>query len=93
MPHYADGTPAKQGDLIKHIPAWDQASEVVGILHNIQPSDSCNGSIIPLATKQKGTDVWFPSLGNSSQWSVTLKECVRLDPKVFAATPAEPVTA
>ena len=61
--HYANGRPAKNGDLVIHIPPY--GDPVVGILHDaVAGNDYCNGRIAP---------VGFNSL------SPSLKECLLLD--------------
>lgn len=86
MPHYADGTPAKHGDLVLRKTAWDE-SEIVLIITSITAnSDSCNAGAIPLAAKQ-GDAPWFPS-GPQPVWTITLKECMRIDAPTFPAVQA-----
>jgi hypothetical protein len=78
MPHYADGTPAKHGDLIVRYEDWSETYTVL-ILATIQPkADTCNATALPLVTKQKGGS-WYPS-APLSPWTVTLKECMLLEP-------------
>lgn len=83
MPHYADGTPAKHGDLAVRQNSWDK-SEVIGIITSITPSESCNAYMIPLASCQVGSP-WFPS-GNQPVWTVTLKECMKVNNPAFPPT-------
>jgi len=43
MPHYKDGTLAKEGDVVKGIPYNTQGKVVVGIINNINPGEeTCN---------------------------------------------------
>ena len=81
MPHYADGRPAKVGDLAVRQQAWDR-TETAMIITSINPAaESCNASAIPLATKQ-GEGPWFPE-GPQAKWYVTLKETMKLDDPAF----------
>lgn len=80
MPHYADGRPAKVGDLVVRQQAWDR-TETAMIITSITASESCNAGAIPLATKQ-GDGPWFPS-GPQPVWSVTLKETMKFDDPAF----------
>lgn len=77
MPHYTDGTPAKHGDLIIRHQDYDNSDTLLLLTTINVKSDSCNASAIPLATKQ-GDAPWFP-FGLQTQWTVTLKECRRID--------------
>jgi hypothetical protein len=78
MPHYADGTPAKHGDLVLRRDSYQHGTDLVGIVMSIQPgSDSCNAQVIPLAARQKGSELWLPvTLQNT--WCCTLSECSKL---------------
>lgn len=81
MPHYADGTPAKHGDLVMKRDKYDGPSlEVVGVVVLIQPgSDTCNLQILPLAVRQKDAGAaWTPISVTGNPWHVTAKECQRL---------------
>ena len=90
MPHYADGTPAKIGDLVVRKNTWD-SQEALLVITSITPvSDSCNASGIPLAAHQTDNP-WFPS-GPQAVWTVTLKQCMRVDMPAFP-TPAVPAKA
>ncbi len=83
MAHYADGTPAKVGDLIVNRQGWNKNSETILIVIGIQPSsDSCNASAIPLAVRPVEGNPCFP-MGPQSSWTVTLKECMRMDAPEF----------
>jgi hypothetical protein len=73
--HYADGTPAKHGDLVIHT---DGGKETVGIVTNLTAgSDTCNANMIALAQRQTGSEVWFP-LAAANGWYATLKNCLKL---------------
>ena len=97
--HYQNGEVAKHGDLvIRH----DAYSDAAGILTNITPNSdggTCNGQLLAVATRQAGTEAWFPVIGNQSAWHVTLKECNRVsvqdlfaekDPAPAAGVPIAP---
>lgn len=74
MPHYLDGTPAKNGDLVVFTESHDGGSEKAGVLMSITPgSDTCNGTLQLVAQRQKGTDHWTP-ISSLGQYC-TLKEC------------------
>ena len=88
--HYKDGTPAKLGDLIIQKDAHYFGTEKIGIVTEIQSSETCNAQVHVLAKRQNGSEVWFPVL-MSNPWSMTLSECVRAGPEISAAV-AEPVT-
>jgi hypothetical protein len=46
MPHYKDGTPAKEGDVVKGKP-YNTSHEVTGIIFNINPGEeTCNCMVI-----------------------------------------------
>lgn len=47
MPHYKDGTLAKDGDVVKGIPYNTLGKEVVGIIMNINPGEeTCNCLVV-----------------------------------------------
>ena len=72
--HYADGTPAKHGDLVIHADV-NSAMETAGVVTGLTAgSDTCNGQFTPVAHRQKGTEVWFPLTGQQG-WDITLKSC------------------
>jgi hypothetical protein len=78
MPHYKDGTLARNGDLVLHRETHDTGSEKVMIIQSITSgSDSCDAGAIPLALRQKGTDFWMP-IAHQLAWCITLKECEKL---------------
>lgn len=83
MAHYADGTPAKVGDLVVNRPSWNNGETLLIITSIMAASDTCNASAIPLAMRQldEGSPC-FP-MGGQSNWTVTLKECMRLDSPAF----------
>jgi len=78
--HYADGQPAKVGDLIIH---EDFGAQVAGILTGANAqSDTCNGNIHAIAKRAKsqlGLGHWQPIVGSNDNWYVTLKNCVAVD--------------
>ena len=81
MAHYADGTPAKHGDLIVLQQGWDKTETILIVTFISSSNDTCNAGAIPLATKQ-GDAPWFPC-GPQGLWTVTLKECMRIDSPAF----------
>ena len=92
--HYQNGEVAKHGDLIiRH----DAYSDAAGILTNITTNSdggTCNGQLLAVATRQAGTEAWFPVIGNQSAWHVTLKECNRVSVQdLFAEKEADPAPA
>jgi len=79
MPHYADGTPAKHGDLVMRKEKHEQGTEMLGIVATISPgTDTCNAQVLPLAMRQKGAAGWLPMMGSPPNWHVTLSECSKL---------------
>ncbi len=47
MPHYKDGTLAKEGDVVKGIPYNQNGKEVVGVIVAINPGiDVCNCQVV-----------------------------------------------
>jgi len=76
MPHYADGTPARHGDLVSRHNQWDDSDVLLIITSITTDSDSCNAGGIPLAQKQ-GRNPWYPC-GPQPVWTVTLKECLKV---------------
>ena len=52
MAHYADGRPAKIGDLAVRQQAWDRTETALIITAINAGANTCNASAIPLATKQ-----------------------------------------
>ena len=44
MPHYADGTEAKIGDLVKGR-GYNEKQEIIGKVVNVRPGDSCTLSV------------------------------------------------
>jgi hypothetical protein len=75
--HYADGTPAKHGDLVVHVDP-NSSTETAGIVNELSASsDTCNGKFTPVASRQKGTEVWFQVTGQQG-WYITLKNCHKL---------------
>jgi len=83
--HYKDGKEAKVNDLIICVSNHGTQFEnhFVGILVTASSaSPSCNGSVLPLAQRQKsdlGFGPWLPLTPASSNWSVTIKECYKID--------------
>jgi hypothetical protein len=76
--HYADGTPAKVGDLIVRREKYEHSTDLVGIVMSIQPGQTtCNAMVIPLAGRQRGAAPWLP-ISAANLYSVTLKECWKL---------------
>ena len=82
MAHYADGTPAKIGDLVVNKASWNKAETVLVVIGIQASSDTCNANGIVLAQKSDGSPAWFP-MGPQGAWTVTLKECMRLDTPEF----------
>jgi hypothetical protein len=58
MPHYADGTEAKIGDIVKGI-SYNVKHEIIGKVVNVRPGESCTLSV---ATVTKKTPVHFTSM-------------------------------
>jgi hypothetical protein len=47
MPHYKDGSPAREGDIVKGIPYNTNGKEVVGVIIAINPEiETCNCQVI-----------------------------------------------
>lgn len=70
MPHYKDGTPAKDGDTVKGIPYNTQGKEVAGTIFDINPTmETCNCKVafVEVAPMDKipvETFVHLVTLGN-----------------------------
>lgn len=77
MPHYSDGSLARHGDLVVSTPSWSTAETLLIVVGITQNSDSCNAMAIPLATRQDDSP-WFP-LGPQAAWTISIKECSRVD--------------
>jgi len=72
MPHYANGTPAKVGDLAVCRPKTGQHS--MGIIVSVTPgSTSCNAQLHAVARRWEGGH-WYPVTA-VYQDCVTLSEC------------------
>jgi hypothetical protein len=90
MPHYADGTVAKVGDLVQ-IVAANQSQKVLGALVSITPgSTSCNGQVLPFARKY-GDYAWVP-VASPYLDCITISDLLPVAP-VDTRVPAEPATA
>ena len=80
--HYADGTPAKAGDLVvKRIPEGQfKGTELIGFLRSGNASySSCNGNIDVIAVRDVsdlGTTDWRAV--NYTGWSITVGEFLPL---------------
>ena len=91
MPHYADGSPAIEGDFVQNVKAAG-IEKVVGILVQITASsDSCNGQVLPLA-KKYGNGPWYPDR-QGYNYCVTLKECLPMKPTEQLTGSAEQVSS
>lgn len=55
MPHYADGTEAKVGDLVKGH-GYNVKHEIIGKVINVRPGNSCTLSVAYVGAT---TAVWF----------------------------------
>jgi hypothetical protein len=58
MPHYADGTEAKIGDIVRGV-GYNVKHEIIGKVVNVRPGESCTLSVATVTTK---TPVHFTSL-------------------------------
>ncbi|HZC24698.1 MAG TPA: hypothetical protein VE866_15260 [Candidatus Binatia bacterium] len=88
--HYADGTPAKAGDLVvKRIPEGQKGTELIGFLRSGQASaSSCNGNLDVIAVRDVsdlGISDWRAV--NYTGWCVTINEFLPI------AVPALPAPA
>ena len=77
--HYADGTPAKLGDLVRHsLKEGSSGTEVMGILVSAtSTSDTCNGQLDPVARRiisSAGKTGWLP-YRPQYDYCATLLEC------------------
>lgn len=74
MPHYANGQPARTGDIVQTL---TPNQRVLGILVRFSPdSNACNAQIMPLA-RQWDDGPWYPVVAGFCD-CVTLKDCVPL---------------
>jgi len=73
MPHYADGTPAKHGDIVLQKQSWNDVQNVLVVVSINSAGDTCNAGCVRIATQQ-GPSPWFPT--PHADWTVTLKECM-----------------
>jgi hypothetical protein len=96
--HYADGQPAKAGDVLIRREFYKQGeietgNEVIGILAGAQSqSKSCNGNLIVVARRLKtelGFGPWLSVPFNGNEWSVTLSQCLPIDPNELFSTKPE----
>ncbi len=47
MPHYKDGTPAIEGDIVRGIPYNTNGKEIIGVIVAINPgADTCNCQVV-----------------------------------------------
>lgn len=54
MPHYKDGTLAKEGDIVRGIPYNTQGKEVVGVIFDINPAEeTCNCKVAFVEVKPR----------------------------------------
>jgi hypothetical protein len=83
MPHFKDGTLAKNGDLALKIDKDEQGIEVVGVISKINRAETCNAEILPLAMRQRGVQSWLPVSPYGPFWMVTLSDCMRIDPSAM----------
>lgn len=79
MPHYKNGMPVQTGDLVLKSEKHEESLEVAGVLVHIQKSESCNGQLMPLAVRQKGTTSWTPIGMSGGLWYVTLADCTKVE--------------
>lgn len=88
--HYADGKPAKLGDLLIYRNRYRQGngseigSDLVGILvSGSTQSTTCNGMVVPVVKRtvsEIGVGPWIPvSAVGGNDWSVTLKDCLEVN--------------
>lgn len=84
--HYADGTPAKAGDLVINTQKYGDksGSQTVGILTGAHEVDSkkCNGNLCPVARRSLtalGWGPWLPVQAGFNDWTVTVGECLQVD--------------
>lgn len=74
MPHYRNGRPAREGDLVFNQPAMTGAVCTLGILLQITPgSTSCNGQLAPAARRY--ADGAWRSVNTPYHDCVTIGEC------------------
>jgi len=81
--HYKDGTPANAGDLVisesKYGPNGQHGVQTIGVVvHGASASSSCNGTISPLAKRNRSDLGWGPWVrvdSGGSDWSITFSDC------------------
>jgi hypothetical protein len=92
--HYANGQPAKTGDLVIRREFYKQGeketgNEVIGVLTGAQSqSTACNGNCAVFAQRLKtelGCGPWTPVLPGNL-WTVTLSQCLPIEPNELFAT-------
>jgi hypothetical protein len=88
--HYKNGTEATAGDLVLHTEPFNQQ---VGIVTAGTPNaTACNGEIHIIAVRSKsslGSGPWIP-MNPSSNWTVTLSDCEKIESAPVAEAAPEP---
>jgi hypothetical protein len=92
--HYADGTPAKMGDLVYKPSTWTTDSEIIGILvSGTAQSTSCNGSVEVVAVRHHsdlGESGWRPAPNAGNGWCVTVSDLLPMPLPVLPAPDPDP---
>lgn len=78
MPHYADGTKAKIGDLVRCKAMNPNGPVTVGFVAAIMEGETCNALVDPAGVISEADGVRYVAKANGSLIYVTLKEAAKL---------------